>query len=200
MVPETHSKWCTSSLICPLNELQGLASMPIHDCPHSFAELASTVLPEHMTRMRRALVSPQPMADFAKPRMGVRTLLKARGLEEDFSGCYVLVDDGKPIYVGISRGVFSRLRQHVFGKTHFDASLCFRIAMAKHPDRTITQLTREKAMLDTQFGVSFTEAQNYLTSVQVAFIEVKNPLELYIFEAYCAVELDTHQWNSFETH
>lgn len=174
--------------------------MPIHDCPHSFAELATTVLPEHMTRMHKALASPDPMIDFAKSGVGVRKLLKAKRLTEDFSGCYVLVDKGKPIYVGISRGVIGRLRQHVFGKTHFDASLCFKIALEKHSDRAITQLTRDNAMLDTEFGVSFAEAQDYLRSVKVAFIEVKNPLELYIFEAYCAVELDTHQWNSFETH
>lgn len=174
--------------------------MPIHDCPHSFAELASTVLPEHMTRMRQALVLPQPMIDFGEPGIGVRKLLKKKGLMEDFSGCYVLVDDGRPIYVGISRGVIGRLRQHVFGKTHFDASLCFKIAKKKHPDGAITHLTRNDAMLDTQFGVSFAEAKDYLRSVQVAYIEVENPLELYIFEAYCAVELDTHQWNSFETH
>ncbi len=98
-------------------------------------------------------------------------------------------------HVGISRGVIGRLRQHVFGKTHFDASLAFRIAMTKHPDRTIVNLTRSEAMQDPLFGTSFTEAQTYLLSLQVATIAITNPLELYVFEPFCALELDTHQWN-----
>jgi len=37
-----------------------------------------------------------------------------------------------------------------------------------------------------------------------AFVEIANPLELYLFEAYCAMELstgsDTGAWNTFLTH
>lgn len=174
--------------------------MPIHECPHTFQELAATVLPAHMAKMRVALAEPRNMSLFARPGVGAGTLLKEFGFHQDYSGCYVLVEAGVPIYVGISRKVFGRLRQHVFGKTHFDASLAFRIAMAKHPDRTIANATRAEAMRDPLFGTSFAEAQAYLCSLQVATIAIENPLELYVFEAYCAIELDTHQWNSFETH
>lgn len=174
--------------------------MPLHACPHTFEELAKTVLPGHMTRMESALAAPREMEAFSVPGIGVKSLLKQFEMTNDFSGCYVLIDSGVPIYVGISRGVISRLRQHVFGKTHFDASLAFRIAMAKHPDRTISKLTRAKAMDDPLFGTSFAEAQSYLKSLQVAAIDIDNPLVLYVFEPYCALALDTHQWNSFETH
>lgn len=174
--------------------------MPIHSCPHSFEELAITVLPGHMARMRTALKSPQSMTDFARDRVGIASLLSERNLSKDFSGCYVLADGDTPIYVGISRGVLGRLRQHVYGKTHFDASLAYRIAFRRHPDRTIELLTRAEAMDDPLFGISFTEARRYLQSLRVAYIEIQNALELYVFEAYCAMELDTHQWNSFETH
>lgn len=174
--------------------------MPLHECPHTFQELAATVLPTHMAKMRAALAKPRDMSLFARPGIGAVTLLKELGLHKDFSGCYVLVEAGAPIYVGISKKVIGRLRQHVFGKTHFDASLAFRVAMAKHPDRTIANATRAKAMQDPLFGTSFADAQAYLRSLQVATITVENPLELYVFEAYCALELDTNQWNSFETH
>lgn len=174
--------------------------MPLHECLHTFEELAITVLPAHMDRMEIALAEPREMEDFAVPRVGVRSLLKSFELPQDFAGCYVLIDKGSPIYVGISRSVISRLRQHVFGKTHFDASLAFRIAMARHPDRTIANLTRAKAMDHPLFGTSFAEAQTYLRSLQVAAIAIENALELYVFEPFCALALDTHQWNSFETH
>ena len=147
-----------------------------------------------------ALTDPRDMELFARPGVGTSTLLKEFGIPQDFSGCYVLLEAGLPIYVGISRGVIGRLRQHVFGKTHFDASLAFRVAMARHPDRTIANLTRSEAMRDSLFGMSFAEAQGYLRSLKVAAIAIENPLELYVFEPYCALELDTHQWNSFETH
>jgi hypothetical protein len=153
-----------------------------------------------MTRMRLALADPRNMDLFARPGVGPGTLLNEFGIPQDFSGCYVLLEAGKPIYVGISRGVIGRLRQHAFGKTHFDASLAFRIAMARHPDRAIANVTRAEAMQDPLFGISFAEAQSYLRSLQAAAIAIENPLELYVFEAYCALELDTNQWNSFETH
>lgn len=174
--------------------------MALHECMHTFEELAKTVLPDHMSRMKSSLETPREMKDFSVPGVGVKSLLKQFKLAQDFSGCYVLIDNGVPIYVGISRSVISRLRQHVFGKTHFDASLAFRIAMAKHPDQTISKLTRAKAMDDPLFGTSFAEAQSYLKSLQVAAIDIENPLVLYVFEPYCALDLDTHQWNSFETH
>ena len=38
----------------------------------------------------------------------------------------------------------------------------------------------------------------------MAFVEIANPLELYLFEPYCAMELltgfDTGGWNTFLTH
>jgi len=174
--------------------------MPLHECPHTFQELTAMVLPAHMSRMRVALAAPSNMELFARPGVGAGTLLKELHIPKDFSGCYVLIEAGVPIYVGISRGVVGRLRQHVCGKTHFDASLAFRIAMSKHPDRAIANLTRANAMQDPQFGATFADAQKYLRSLQVATIAIDNPLELYVFEAYCAIELDTNQWNSFETH
>lgn len=64
--------------------------------------------------------------------------------------------------------------------------------------------TAANAMQDEDFKARFEEAHGYLKSLNVAFIEIENPLELYLFEAYCALELDTSfdagGWNSFETH
>jgi len=174
--------------------------MPLHDCVHTFKELSATVLPAYMERMKAALADPLNMQAFARPGMGSRALLKEFELAQDFSGCYVMQDQGTPVYVGISRCVIARLRQHVFGKTHYDASLAFRVATTRHPNQTIAMRTRSKAMSDPLFAVSFNEAQQYLRSLQVAYIAIENPLEQYVFEPYCALELDTHQWNSFRTH
>ncbi len=55
-------------------------------------------------------------------------------------------------------------------------------------------------MNDPAFRAAFEEAQTLLRGCTVAFIEIPNPLELYLFEAYCAMELDTCEWNTFRTH
>lgn len=57
-----------------------------------------------------------------------------------------------------------------------------------------------KVMADPLFGTSFAEAPAYLKLLKVPFIAIDNPLELHVFEPYCAIELNTHQWNSFRAN
>lgn len=170
--------------------------MPIDNCTSSFSELATSVLPQYMEKLRGELQRPHPLATFCISGVGVSGILKTLERERDFSGCYVLMHDGKPFYVGISRGVIARLRQHGTGKTHFDASLAYRMANEKMAHT----MTRSNAMKDPTFRTAFDDAQELLRGCTVAFIEIPNPLELYLFEAYCAMALDTCEWNTFRTH
>jgi len=170
--------------------------MPIDKCPHSFNVLASSVLPTYLAQLRVAMHQPHKAIEFAKPRTGPVAIAKAVGHVSDFSGCYVLIDATKPIYVGISRSVLSRIRQHVTGKSHFDASLVYAVAQRRRP----TKGHRSKVMEDALFLEQFEEAQNYLRGLSVAFVEIQNPLELYVFEAFAAMALDTQEWNTFRTH
>jgi hypothetical protein len=169
--------------------------MYIDDCRHSFEELASHVLPGHMDRLRAALTKPRQGSLFADASVGPSSLARHLGLSSDFSGCYVLVDGRTPKYVGISRKVLSRLRQHFRGKTHFDASLAYALAQKQCP----TPGYRGAAMAIPRFQKAFKVAQAELVAMKVAFIEIENPLELYIFEAYAAMALRT-KWNTFRTH
>ena len=170
--------------------------MPIDECPHTFQELASTRLPELMTELRVVMENPFPMMVFACPGFGEKSLLKELGLADDLPGCYVLIENGLPIYVGISRGVLKRLRQHVLGKTHWDASLAYLMASKQVGHK----LTRAEAMKHPIVKTAFDAAQARLRAASVAFIEIRNDLEIYLFEAYCAMELDTAEWNTFRTH
>ena len=170
--------------------------MPIDACTSSFAEMATVVLPADMARLRLALAEPLAMSSFCVPGVGVKTILSRLRRSGDFSGCYVLLREGKPFYVGISRTVVQRLRQHVTGNTHFDASLAYLMATAK----TGHDMKRSDAMQDAAFRIAFEKARALLRDCSVAFIEIENPLELYLFEAYCSMELDTCEWNTFRTH
>jgi hypothetical protein len=105
----------------------------IDACQSTFAELAAVVLPGHMVRLRAAMRKPHSLTEFCVSGDGVKTILRRLGRTNDFSGCYVLTRHGKPFYVAISRSIVARLRQHGIGKTHFDASLTYRMACEKVP-------------------------------------------------------------------
>ena len=170
--------------------------MPIDSCGRTFQQMTDKFLPEYMTALRNSISNPSKMSLFCERGVGVKSILSTLGRSNDFSGCYVLLKDGQPFYVGISRTVVQRLQQHVKGNTHFDASLAYRMATNKFPH----ELTRNEAMADTEFREHFDIARTFLQNSSVAFIEIDNPLELYLFEAYCAMELDTCEWNTFKTH
>ena len=170
--------------------------MTIDNCQFTFTEMASKVMPEHMARMNRAISKPYPMSLFGTKGVGPRGIFDHLGLRKDFTGCYILIENTEPIYVGISRSVVQRLIQHVKGRTHYDASLAYRIASENRKH----QLQREVAMKDPVFKNEFKKAKEYLKSLNVAFIEIQNDLELYLFEVYCAMELKTSKWNTFRTH
>jgi predicted GIY-YIG superfamily endonuclease len=170
--------------------------MPIDQYEHSFEHLVGTELPLHMATLEQAMKQKILMSEFAIDGVGVAALTQRFGLSADFSGCYVLSENENPIYVGISKNVLQRLRQHVRGTTHSDASLAYRIAAQKMPHDN----TRSKAMETEAFKAQFNGAKEYIRSLNVAFVKIVNPLALYVFEPYCAMKFNTDVWNTFETH
>jgi len=46
----------------------------------------------------------------------------------------------------------------------------------------------------------FDRRREYLLSLDVAVVEIPKPLELHVFDAYAAIELDTAKWSTFERH
>lgn len=170
--------------------------MPINEYEYSFDHLTESELPSLLAKLKEDIGNERAMADFAIDGVGVATLCRQMELASDFSGCYVLLENRKPIYVGISRSVLQRLRQHVRGSTHFDASLAYRIAAKRAPHKD----TRSIAMENEDFKMEFNRAKEYLRSLNVAYVQITNPLVLYVFEPYCAMYFNTSEWNTFETH
>jgi hypothetical protein len=170
--------------------------MPIDNCAHDFQELAGVVLPRHYARLEDAMRSPLPAERLVGFKSATREALSRVGRLVDFPGCYVFSDDGEPVYVGISRGVIKRLTQHLNFDSHYSASLVYRMASEDFPH----EMKRDQAMRDEQFRAVFFAAQGRLREMAVAFIEIGNDLELYLFEVYAAMKLDTDTWNTFRTH
>jgi hypothetical protein len=177
--------------------------MPIDACTNTFAELAAVVMPGYMADLRKAIATPHVLGDFTTPGVGVRSILKRLGRSADFAGCYVIVREGRPMYVGISRCVVSRLRQHCNGTSHFSATLAYAVAKKKFSQDgmgKIQGVTRDAAMKDPTVREAFDAARQLLRDGNVAFIEIANAVELHLFEVYAAMELDTGEWNTFRTH
>jgi hypothetical protein len=149
-----------------------------------------------MTKMRAAMENPHSMTGFCTPHIGPISILRKLKCSEDFPGCYVHLHDSSAFYVGISRRLVERLQDHVKGDSHYKASLAYLMTNKKVQHK----LTRDDAMKDPAFRSAFDDARTFLRASSVAFIKINNPLERYLFEAYCAMELDTCEWNTFDTH
>ncbi|WP_310559188.1 hypothetical protein [Flavobacterium sp.] len=111
----------------------------------------------------------------------------------EFKGLYIFGEEqsGKviPVYVGISRTVFRRLRQHTFGKNHNQCSLAYLKTKQKKIEITRKTVTSED-MLPAK-----TIIQNY----KVVLVPVTNDYDLYFLEVVLAGKFKT-KWNSFKTH
>lgn len=103
--------------------------MPIDDCKYTFLELATIQLTGYVQKLKNQ--EKYEMSMFFTAGVGSKTVLKDIGLKKDFSGCYIFYKNNHPVYTGISKKVIQRLVQHVNGKTHFDASLAYRITKSK---------------------------------------------------------------------
>jgi hypothetical protein len=170
--------------------------MPIDNCVHTFEEMTASVLPSHFGRLEAAIRSPIAADALVGAKSVTREILKRLSRSTDFPGCYVFIDGAKPVYVGISRAVISRLVQHLNYDSHYSASLVYRMASEDYPH----EMKRDQAMRDEQFKAVFFSAQKRLRQMKVACIGIDNDLELYLFEVFASMKLDTDTWNTFRTH
>ncbi|MDX9859227.1 MAG: hypothetical protein RBT76_15695 [candidate division Zixibacteria bacterium] len=170
--------------------------MPIDNCVHNFEGLAASVLPNHFKLLEAAIRSPAAADAFVGFKSVTKEILVHLKRSTDFPGCYVFIDGETPIYVGISRGVIKRLVQHLNLDSHYSANLVYRMASEDYPH----EMRRDQAMKDEQFKTVFFSAQERLRQMKVAFVEINNDLELYLFEVYASMKLDTDIWNTFRTH
>jgi hypothetical protein len=107
---------------------------------------------------------------------------------EALRGMYIFSIDGNPVYIGISRNVFNRLKQHAFGATHFSASLAYRIHKGEQ--------SYEGLRKDLKFEERQIQMRN---EFRVNVIPVADPYELYWLEVTLAGMFGM-KYNEFETH
>jgi predicted GIY-YIG superfamily endonuclease len=175
--------------------------MSTGEVPARFEKICRDRLPNFLGIVRKRMDDPFPLSRIAVSGVGEKTALsmfaEAYGIPiSDFPGAYVLVENGGAIYVGISKHVARRLLQHLKGRTHFSASLAYKMAAMNGAGSA----RRSENMDDQTFMKRFRDAQERIGRCGVAVIEIDDPIELYLFEVFAALELGTLHYNRFETH
>ena len=102
----------------------------------------------------------------------------------------MLYEEGRPLYVGQSRNIRNRLKNHWKGQQSA-ASLAVRIA----------QENIKKT--DSKFPVMFAAAQSRIRAMRVRYVDEANDERQYLLEFYAAIMLNTlkpYGYNSFRTH
>ncbi|SDI01622.1 hypothetical protein SAMN04488062_12026 [Flavobacterium omnivorum] len=115
----------------------------------------------------------------------------------EFKGLYIFGEekDGRviPVYVGISRTVFRRLRQHAWGKNHNECTLAYLKTRDKwKKEGKIT----DRASITNE---DMTPAKKVIQNYKVVLHSVPKDYDLYFLEVVLAGKFKT-KWNSFRTH
>lgn len=96
-----------------------------------------------------------------------------------------------PRYVGITRDLSARLRQHGWGSGHNDASLAY-LMHEYYAEQEVSRGTTERNDLKLH-------QERTIQEFRVALLEVTDDYTLYFLEVYLAGKWRT-RWNTFRTH
>lgn len=117
--------------------------------------------------------------------------------DNEFKGLYIFGDEvnGKiiPVYIGISRSIFRRLKQHAWGKKHNECSLAYLKTREKGITENI-EIGRSTVTNDDMLP-----AKEIIQNYKVVLVPEKNDYDLYFLEVALAGIFST-KWNSFKTH
>jgi len=177
-------------------------------------------------RLQRQIENALPAALFDKDGDGPVTLWKGEALEchlkdwreadacrenvdanqpasKDRAGIYVFAacvpnnGGNQPFYVGISRNLCTRLRQHLRGKSHNDSSLLYAMIRGEPVSEAGVRKSRKDVSMTDHYADN---VRAWLKSQRVALLPIACPVERYLLELYAAIRLQTGKWNAFETH
>ncbi len=123
---------------------------------------------------------------------------KEIGENNDLKGLYIFYEDDKPIYVGISRCILKRLKNHFLGKVHNEATLVYLMLRDKH-DQIHGVYTGVRLELKIFKEERESEQAKMRKNWKIAIIPEEDSYKMHFFEIYLSCYLKT-KWNSFETH
>ena len=129
--------------------------------------------------------------DSRAERRALRKKLPGRGI-------YVLYESGKPMYVGRSDNLPSRLLQHSERSgDSYGATFAFRITKGEFP--ASKGLPNKDLQMDAEFRRRFQENRERVRKMLVRAVKVEDSIEQAVLEVYVHRRFGT-QFNSFENH
>jgi predicted GIY-YIG superfamily endonuclease len=117
---------------------------------------------------------------------------------------YLFSEHGKHLYVGRTRHLRKRMRQHSMPSSqHNQAVFAFRLAR-EATGRLVAAYSgigRRAALVsdDSAFAAAFTAAKERVRLMQVRYVEERDPLRQALLELYASIVLAT-PYNDFNTH
>lgn len=115
----------------------------------------------------------------------------------DFKGIYIFFHNDKPFYVGISKQVLRRILQHTKGHSHYTSTLAYNIGLIYYKLKNGVEYKGKRE--DFDFSANVEPIKEFLSKQKLVIMNIENDDELYLFEIYCAMRLQT-VLNKFETH
>jgi len=116
-------------------------------------------------------------------------------------GIYVFYNVDKPIYVGRSNNIPSRIRGHsTQSASHNTASFGYRLAWERAARRiNIEGKTRNQLMKTRIFRKIYNDQLREIAKMRIKAVKIEGQIEQTIFEVYASMELKT-KYNYFNTH
>jgi hypothetical protein len=122
--------------------------------------------------------------------------------QRDGAGIYVMMENGKPVYVGRTRRVRGRMRSHCRPTSKGNA-FAFRLARAARGNLKATYKkgdgSRTHLRADTAFAAALVDACDRISRMDVHFVEISCPILRYLFELHYALEHEL-SLDEFDTH
>lgn len=112
-------------------------------------------------------------------------------------GLYIFFDDDKPIYIGISRNIIRRLKQHFYGKLHNHCTVAYQIAREEHKSNVSKEIL--KSFYDKENSPREEIQSRMRENWKIAIIPEINDYRLALKEICYAIKYKT-KYNSFKTH
>lgn len=115
-------------------------------------------------------------------------------------GVYVFYENDKPIYVGRSRRIRQRIREHGGESSrHESATFAFKLfrEVIGEPEGHSSKYTRRQ--LQDQYPEEYASQRQRVRSMRIRAVEINDPRVQNVFEIYAIVALGTTHYNKFHT-